>query len=180
MVILEAVIILVVVCVLAVIINGIRDYHRTNSLTRLSFADTMGRLNLPIVSLTNNGQTFKFLIDTGATLSLVDSNILDKLDYSKLDIKGTAYGIDGNVVNVDYVAMTLSHGDTEFTEQFQVMRLDAFDNLREADNIDLVGILGGAFLKRYNFVVDYKELIAYTKVDKDGSNKVIEGPGVGQ
>ena len=171
MVILEVVIILVVVCVLTVIINGIEDYHRTNSLTRLSFADTMGRLKLPIVSLTNNGQTFKFLIDTGATLSVEDSNILDELDYSKIDIKGNAYGIDGNIVNVDYVAMTLSHGDTKFVEQFQVMRLDAFDNLRETDNIDLVGILGGAFLKRYNFVVDYKELIAYTKVDKDESNK---------
>lgn len=171
MVILEVAIIFVVVCVLAVIINGIEDYHKTNSLTRLSFADTMGRLKLPIVSLINNGQTFKFLIDTGATLSVIDSNVLDKLDYSKLDIKGNAYGIDGNIVNVDYVAMTLSHGDTKFVEQFQVMRLDAFDNLRETDNIDLAGILGGAFLKRHNFVVDYKELIAYTKVDKDGSNK---------
>ena len=171
MVILEVAIIFVVVCVLAVIINGIEDYHRTNSLIRLSFADTMGRLKLPIVSLTNNGQTFKFLIDTGATLSVIDSNILDKLNYSKLDIKGNAYGIDGNIVNVDYVAMTLSHGDTKFVEQFQVMRLDAFDNLRETDNIDLAGILGGTFLERYNFVVDYKELIVYTKVDKDGSNK---------
>lgn len=171
MVILEVAIIFVVGCVLAVIINGIEDYHRTNSLTRLSFADTMGRLKLPIVSFTNNGQTFKFLIDTGATLSVVDSNILDKLDYSKLDIKGNAYGIDGNIVNVDYVAMTLSHDDIKFVEQFQVMRLDAFDNLRETDNIDLAGILGGTFLKRYNFVVDYKELIAYTKIDEDGSNK---------
>lgn len=171
MIILKVAIIFVVVCVLAVIINGIEDYHRTNSLIRLSFADTMGRLKLPIVSLTNNGQTFKFLIDTGATLSVIDSNILDKLNYSKLDIKGNAYGIDGNIVNVDYVAMTLSHGDTKFVEQFQVMRLDAFDNLRETDNIDLAGILGGTFLKRYNFVVDYKELIAYTKVDEDGNNK---------
>lgn len=171
MFILKVLIVLVAVFVIATIINGIEDYHRTNSLTRLSFADTMGRLKLPVVSLTNNGQTFKFLIDTGATLSVIDSNILDKLDYSKLDIKGNAYGIDGNIVNVDYVAMALSHGDTKFVEQFQVMRLDAFDNLRETDNIDLVGILGGAFLKRYNFVVDYKELIAYTKVDKDGSNK---------
>ena len=171
MFILEVLIMFVVVFVIATIINGIEDYHRTNSLTRLSFADTMGRLKLPIVSLTNNGQTFKFLIDTGATLSVIDSNILDKLDYSKLDIKGNAYGIDGNIVNVDYVAITLSHGDTKFVEQSQVMRLDAFDNLRETDNIDLAGILGGSFLKRYNFVVDYKELIAYTKVDKDGSNK---------
>lgn len=171
MIILKVVIIFVVVCILAVIINGIEDYHGTNSLIRLSFVDTMERLKLPIVSLTNNGQIFKFLIDTGATFSVIDSNTLDKLDYSKLDIKGNAYGIDGNIVSVDYVAMTLSHGDTKFVEQFQVMRLDAFDNLKKTDNIDLTGILGGAFLKRYNFVVDYKELIAYTKVDKDGRNK---------
>lgn len=171
MIILKAAIILIGVLVLAIIINGIRNCYRRNSLTRLPFTDTMRRIKLPIVSLTNNGQTFKFLIDTGATLSVVDSKVLNKLDYSKLNIKGNAYGIDGNIVNVDYVIMALSHDNTEFVEEFQVMRLDAFDNLRKTDNIDLAGILGGAFLKRYNFVVDYKKLIAYTKVHKDGSNK---------
>ena len=171
MFVLKVLIVLVVIFVVATIINGIEDYHTSNSLTRLPFTDTMRRIKLPIVSLTNNGQTFKFLIDTGATLSVVDSKVLNKLDYSELGIKGNAYGIDGNIVNVDYVIMALSHGNTKFVEQFQVMRLDAFDNLRKTDNIDLAGILGGEFLKRHNFVVDYKKLIAYTKVHKDGSNK---------
>lgn len=171
MIVTKGIMIFIIVCLIALIINGVEDNRKIKSLTKLSFADTMGRLSLPIVSLTNNGKTFKFLIDTGASLSVVDSAALHNLDYSKLDIKGSAYGIDGNVVAVDYVAMTLTHGDTKFSEQFQVIRMDAFDNLKESDNIDIVGILGSEFLKRYNFVVDYQELIAYIKPDKNGDNK---------
>ena len=63
MFILEVLIVLMAVFVIATIINGIEDYHTRNSLVRLSFTDNMGRLNLPVVSLTNNGQSFNFLID---------------------------------------------------------------------------------------------------------------------
>lgn len=171
MTILEIVLIFVIVCVTSIIINGIEDYHRVNSLIRLSFADTMGGLNLPIVTLTNNGQTFKFLIDTGATLSVIDSVVLDKLEYLKLDTQGNAYGIDGNIVKVSYARIELTHENTKFTDEFQIMRLDAFDNLRETDNIDLAGILGSTFLNKYNFTIDFNKLIIYTDMDKSSRSK---------
>lgn len=130
----------------------------------MSFADTMGRLNLPIVSFSNNGQIFNFIIDTGASLSVIDSNVLHKLNYSKLDIKGSAYGIDGNTINTDYVAITLRHEATLYIEQFQVMRLNAFDNLKGIDGIDVAGILGSAFLKRHGAILNYESLSACIKV----------------
>lgn len=153
----------IVVIVLAVIINGIEEYNNKNTLAELSFADSMGRLDLPVITLTNNGQTFNFLIDTGASISVVDSVALDKLNYTKLNTVGDAYGIDGNVVKVSYVSMDLTNGDIAFTEQFQVMRLDAFDNLRESDNLDLSGILGGSFLKALGCIIDFEKLALCTK-----------------
>lgn len=166
MVILEVLIVLVAVFVIATIINGIEDYHAKNSLVRLSFTDNMGRLNLPIVSLTNNGQSFNFLIDTGATLSVIDSNALDKLAYTKVETTGNAYGVDGNIVPVEYARIELNHEKTKFVDEFQIMRVDAFDNIKESDKIEIVGILGSTFLKRYDFTINYKDLIISAKKDK--------------
>lgn len=153
----------IVVVVLAIVINGIEEYGSKNNLTKLSFADSMGRLDLPIITLTNNGQTFNFLVDTGASISVVDSIVLDKIEHTKLNTVGEAYGIDGNIVKVDYVSIKLTKEDITFTEQFQVMRLDAFDNLRETDNLELSGILGSAFLKAHSFVIDFEKLTLCTK-----------------
>ena len=155
-----------VVFVIAIIINGIEDYHTINSLVRLSFTDNMGKLNLLIVSLTNNGQSFNFLIDTGATLSVIDSNALDKLAYTKVETTGNAYGVDGNIVPVEYARIELNHEKTKFVDEFQIMRVDAFDNIKESDKIEIVGILGNTFLKRYDFTINYKDLIISSKKDK--------------
>lgn len=166
MFILEVLIMLVAVFVIATIINGIEDYHTRNFLVRLSFTDNMGRLNLPVVSLTNNGQSFNFLIDTGATLSVIDSNALDKLAYTKVETTGNAYGVDGNIVPVEYARIELNHEKTKFVDEFQIMRVDAFDNIKESDKIEIVGILGSTFLKRYDFTINYKDLIISAKKDK--------------
>ena len=163
MFILEALIVLVAIFIIAIVINGIEDYHTRNSLVRLSFTDNMGRLNLPVVSLTNNGQSFNFLIDTGATLSVIDSNALDKLAYTKAETTGSAYGVDGNIIPVEYARIELNHENTKFVDEFQIMRVNGFDNIKESDKIEIVGILGSTFLKRYNFTINYKDLIISAK-----------------
>jgi predicted aspartyl protease len=163
MFILEALIVLVAIFVIATVINGIEDYHTRNSLVRLSFTDNMGRLNLPVVSLTNNGQSFNFLIDTGATLSVIDSNALDKLAYTKVETIGSAYGVDGNIIPVEYARIELNHENTKFVDEFQIMRVNGFDNIKKSDKIEIVGILGSTFLKRYDFTINYKDLIISAK-----------------
>ena len=161
MIILEILIVCVVTLIVASIVNAVEDYHTRTSLIRLSFTDNMGKLNLPIVSLTNNGQSFNFLVDTGSTFSIVDSVALDKFEYSKKAEVGTAYGIDGKIIPVEYADIKLTSDKTVFEDSFQILRMDAFDNIRETEGVEIVGILGSTFLKRYNFIVDFKDLIIY-------------------
>lgn len=164
--ILKIVIIAVIVCIVATIINGIEDYNKDKAMIEMSFRDTMGKLKLPIVSLVNNNKTFNFLIDTGSTYSLIDTIALDKISHSKVSgVKGTAYGVDGEIVPIEYTNITLSHNGKEFEDEFQIMRVGAFDNLRENNGMDLVGILGTTFLEKYNFMIDFKNLIIYTETD---------------
>ena len=89
MVILKVILIIVLVLILAFILNGIEDYHKENSLIRLSFADKLGKLRLPIVSLVNNGRVFNFLIDSGATYSIIDTPFLEQMSHKKLEAEGS-------------------------------------------------------------------------------------------
>lgn len=163
MAILSIIITFTIIIVLAIIINGIEDYGSKNKLFKLSFGESMGRLNLPVVTLTNNGKDFNFLVDTGASVSVIDSKVLDEFEHTKLEAKGNAYGVDGNIVKVEYVNIELSTEATTFTKQFQVMRLNAFDNLRETDGLDLHGILGSDFLNANGSIIDFEQLLLYLK-----------------
>jgi hypothetical protein len=93
----------------------------------------------------------------------MDSRALDSIEHSKLNIEGNAYGIDGKIMSVNYISAELSSENISFTEQFQVMKLDAFDNLRETDGINLSGILGSSFLKAHGFVIDFENQVLSTK-----------------
>lgn len=166
MVILKVILIIVLVLILAFIFNGIEDYHKENSLIRLSFADKFGRLKLPIVSLVNNGAVFNFLIDSGATYSIIDTPFLEQMKYKKLEAEGSAYGVDGNKVPVNYARIELTYDDYKFVDEFQIIRVNAFDNIKETEGITVAGILGVEFLERYNFIIDFNDLIIHAKKSK--------------
>ena len=129
---------------------------------KFPFKDTMGEVGLPIVSFEHNGKSFNFLIDSGADASVINTSSLVEFDYIKLEGNRDVYGIDGNPVQVSYVGIKLYSQNHKFVEAFQVLNVPGLDNIEQAHNIRVVGILGSAFLKRYGFLIDYKQLKAYT------------------
>ena len=163
MFVLKILIVFALILLVAVILNGVEDYRAKSSLVKLSFSDTLSKLELPIVSLTNNNQSFNFLVDTGANYSVIDELVLDKLSYVSTEEAGSVYGVDGAVIPIVYVDIELCHGDVKFTDSFQAIRVHAFDNIKNTYGIEIAGILGSSFLKRYNFTIDFKDLIVYTK-----------------
>lgn len=165
MIIIISVLIFTIIVLTALLMKHIININGKNSFIHLTFKDNMGKLNLPIVTFKNNGQEFNFLLDTGATVSIVDSKALKNMQYSKLDVVGTAYGIDGNIVDTDYVNMELECEGYSYIENFQVMRMNAFDNVEETEGIVIIGILGSGFMKRYGFFIDFTELLVKHKID---------------
>lgn len=145
--------IFVIIVLIGLLINGVEDVHK-NTWSK-SFDSFVRNIDMPIIAFENNGKVYNFVIDTGASLSLIDARMLPYLEYNKLDAKCVTYGIDGNKKEVEYIKLNLTEGNMIFQEAFQVRDdLGAFDNLKESYGITVAGLLGLSFLERYGAILD--------------------------
>ena len=154
---------LIAVVVLAVIINGIEDYCKYNKRVSISFKEALDLVDLPVITFYNDNKKFNFLLDTGATISVIDSNVLDRFTHTELDYTGTLYGMEGNKQDVSYVRAQLDYKNKSYEEDFQVADLSAaFSQLKSTSGVTLSGILGNSFFTKYQYVLDFNSLIAYS------------------
>jgi flagellar basal body rod protein FlgB len=158
----EVIIILVIVVIAAIIINGVQDYDRKK--VEMSFKESMNLTDLPVVTFYNGSTKLNFLLDTGANMCIINSRIIDSLNYKKLDEKGSVFGMEGNSVDIDYISMDFTYNNKSYSSSFQVVDMqEAFDRIKQASGVIVHGILGSKFFEEYKYVLDFKELIAYTK-----------------
>lgn len=161
--ILDIVIVMLVVAAVAIIVNGVSDYHKHGKVN-MSFKEAMDLVDLPIVTFYNNGKKFNFLLDSGATLSVIDSNILSSVEHKKLDNTGDLYGMEGKKIKVTFVRIPLEYKDTKYEEDFQVVDMGAaFKEIKSESGVSLSGILGNQFFKKYQYILDFESLVAYSK-----------------
>lgn len=160
--IIESIVLVVVVVLLAFIINGIEDYKSYNK--KISFREAMDLVDLPIVTFYNEGAKFNFILDSGASLSVINSSIIDSFPHTKSDYSGTLFGMEGNKVDVSYIEASIKHKDTTYDEVFQVVDMSApFGTLKEDFGVNVHGILGNSFFKKYKYILDFDEFVAYHK-----------------
>lgn len=158
----EVIIIPVIVVIAVIIINGMQDYDRKK--VEMSFKESMNLTELPIVTFYNGSTKLNFLLDTGANLCVINSRIIDSLNYKKLDEKGSVFGMEGNSVDIDYISMDFTYNSKSYSSSFQVVDMqEAFDRIKQESGVTVHGILGSKFFEEYKYVLDFKELIAYTK-----------------
>ena len=158
----------VIIVLITVLIAGglafIVDKIRHKNDVQVSFKESLDLCDLPVITFYNNGKKINFLLDTGANLSVIDSNILNQFKYEECSITGVVYGIEGNTQNIEYVTMDILYKSMDFNEQFQVMDMSAaFGNVKSESGVILHGILGNNFFKKYKYILDFDILAAIIK-----------------
>lgn len=130
----------------------------------MSFRESMDLVDLPVITFYNNGNKFNFLLDTGATSSVINSSVLNTLSYQNTDRKGVVFGMEGNTVHTEFIKALLEYKDKKFECDFQVVDMScAFDKVKAESGVSLSGILGSLFFKKYQYILDFNSLIAYSK-----------------
>lgn len=140
------------------------NYDRNNYLEKMSFKESMDLTELPVITFHNNGNKLNFLLDTGANKCVINKSIISNLDYTKINKTASVYGMDGNSVDVSFISMNFSYKKKIYSSEFQVIDMQAaFDNIKKESGVTVNGIIGSAFFEKYKYVLDFSELIVYSK-----------------
>lgn len=158
----EVVIILIIIVIAPIIINGVQNYNKKK--VKMSFKESMNLTELPVITFYNESTKLNFLLDTGSNECVINSKIIDSLNYTKLDKKGSVFGMEGNSIDIDYISIDFTYNNKSYSSSFQVVDMqDAFDRVKQESGVTIHGILGNLFFEKYKYVLDFKELAAYTK-----------------
>lgn len=163
-IVLKIVLVCALVTVFAIIAHFVDVVRKNNINNKMSFKESMDLCELPIVTFLNNGKKLNFLLDTGASGSIIDSNILEGLIFTKLDKIGDIFGMEGNKQEVSYINMALNYKDVDYDDDFQVMNMSApFGNLKSDYGVNVHGVLSSSFFQKYKYILDFNELVAYSR-----------------
>lgn len=162
---LKIVFVLLLVGIAAIVAHFVDLARNKSSYDRMSFRETMDLTGLPIITFKQGESKFNFILDTGAYSSIIDSRVLDKLQYTKLEGKSIGYGVDGVEHHMDRVGIVLTYKDKNYSDAFRVLNMTAsFDTLKRDYGVTVHGLLSSSFFERYKYVLNYNELIAYSMV----------------
>lgn len=129
--------------------------------------ETITKEGVPIVTLKNGEKEFNFILDTGSTVSHIDSAIKDSLsDVEEVEGDNIAVATANGSVesNNSWIRVPLNYKKQSFIENFMPLDLhDTFEDIKEETGLQLHGFLGNTFLRKYRYVLDYDDLVAYTK-----------------
>lgn len=164
--ILKLLVIVLSVIVVCFIINAIEDYR---NYTKNSFKESMTSLNVPIVSFNCNGKDLNFLLDSGSSYSHISTKAAISVNgkIEKIETVKTV-GAGDNIYDSSHCILKLEQNNKFFNSDFivseQVER--QFEVIEKDFNIKIHGVLGNDFLKRYNYIIDFKNLVTYSKSEK--------------
>ena len=157
----EFLIILILVAAVATIVNGVEECNRKET---MSFREAMDLTNLPIVTFYQGDKKFNFLLDTGSSLSVINQSALESITHTTSDNTGSLFGVDGVKREVSYVSIDLSYKNNNYTEEFQVLDMqNAIDQVKAESGVNMIGIIGSEFFRKYRYILDFNELVAYSK-----------------
>lgn len=134
--------------------------------TPMSFYESMKLVKLPVVTFKIGDEDINFMLDSGGMRSFIDSRIVDlfNLPHEASSERIAVYGITGNTVESKIVHMTMRYKDMEFESDLIAQNLEgSMDQLKEEYGVRIHGMLGADFFEKYKYVLDFKDMIAYSK-----------------
>lgn len=157
------IILIIAVVVIVLLLSAVVTYKYD----KISFKEALDLTDLPIITFVNNGKRLNFLLDTGANKSIINSKELKHYTYTTTEVVTNLTGMDGISRQADNVNMIITYKNNDYVETFQATDMSpAFDKIKQATGVSIQGLLGNAFFQKYKYILDFNELVAYSKRKK--------------
>lgn len=130
---------------------------------KYSLSYGLGKSQLPIIPIKVEGKYLCFIIDTGSTCSLIDSDVVEYFRDMVEPIGDYCIsGLEGTKHKVDMITLPFNFEDYTYKTIFCVQPLlNAFKGIEDESGIQVHGLLGTDFLIENKWTIDFKELIIY-------------------
>lgn len=134
---------------------------------KMSFKESSDLVGLPIVTFYINNIKLHFLLDTGADRSLVNSEIIESIPHTKQDLHCELVDAGGHSMDSQYSTITVYYNGKSYEGDFMIADLsalsDAIDLRVKGKQVVIAGVIGNDFFRKYQYVLDFQKLVAYSK-----------------
>lgn len=120
----------------------------------------LDKTKLPIIPVEVEGKYLCFVIDTGSTCSLINSNVVEYFKDIVTPVGNyNISGIDGTKHKVDVITLPFFFEGQSYNPKFCVKPLfEAFKDIETESGIQIHGLLGTDFLMENRWIIDLDKL----------------------
>lgn len=142
------------------IINKVFNIHPD----AMSFQNSIDLAELPVVTFYQGKKKINLLLDTGSNNCVIDSGILDSIEHTMLKNETSIFGLEGNHSKASICLIKMSYKDREYEYPYIIKDMsEAFASIKKETGVTINGMLGAKFFNEFKYVLDFDELIAYSK-----------------
>ena len=130
----------------------------------ISFKQGYDLTNLTVCTFYQGEEKLNLLLDSGSTHCIIDKNILDKIKHEFTNSQSSLYGLEGKKNIVPICKIPISYKEQVYEFEYLVKDMEVpFEQIKAETGVTLHGILGTNFFNKFKYVIDFDELIAYSK-----------------
>lgn len=170
----QFIVIILLTTLLGACIKTILDFQKEKSYNKISFKETCDLTGIPIITFSCGEHKINFILDSGSSVSFITDTCAQKLGVLDESLNKAEAYINSSKVKASYAYLNLSYKNESYS--VQVMCSDnyntAFQGVKESSGVTIEGLLGSDFLDRYDYILDYSDMVAYGKKKSTRKNKL--------
>lgn len=161
--ILEIVLTIGAVLALGYTVNLCEDRIKRNN-RKMSFRESMDLAEMPVVTFYQGDKKFNFLLDTGSNYSHISKEAAKEIQGELMEAQAVVSGI-GEGMTSGLCKTTLSYKGTNYDIDLSITDhlTEAFAAIKAETGVQVHGLIGNQFFLKHKYVLDFEELVAYTK-----------------
>lgn len=128
----------------------------------MEFKSAIDLAGLPVITFYQGENKYNFLLDTGSNVSYLNNSV----DIKTSEPVGTDSFIGASGTSQDCVVATvvLYHSKKAYEQLIRKTNLSAaFTEIKNTTGVQLSGILGNDFFTKYQYCLDFKEFVCYSR-----------------
>lgn len=157
------IIFLLIIVGLIFISNDIGRKNDNFNRYEICFKDEYSASGAPLIELDINGDKKWFLVDSGASISLIKKSYLDSLEgvIESVENKSVIFTGSDSIKSENCMLTTSINKKVFKDEVFCIAELNVFDYKKEDFGRDVIGIIGGPILEKYRWTICYDKMKIY-------------------